>query len=100
MIIDISREEFINKPIWCVYGPDCFPTLFCCKILKFRQKHITELVIWGYSIYEGKPGFRTLGATLNNWIEENKNRYESETLFFARQDEALAYLEKITKPIE
>ncbi len=98
MVITPTDKEFRDKVLWCIYGPERFPTLFCCKILDDIHWHSPVPAIWGYSVYEGRPGFRTLGRHLTEWIKEIKNRYEADPIFFDQQDEALAYLSKITIP--
>jgi hypothetical protein len=100
MILDIKNKEFRDKPIWCVYGPECFPTIFCCKIVEFRNGLVSELNIWGYSVYEGSPGFRTLGRSLKEWSGDVKCRYGTDPIFFDQQADALTYLAKITNPDE
>lgn len=87
--IDATLPEYFDVPLWAVYGPDCFPTMFCCKVL---DHDTCGLTLWGYSIYRRQPGFRTLGVDLREWTAENKAK------FFARQDDALAHLGKITTP--
>lgn len=48
--------------LWGVYGPDCFPTVFACKLKDYPDAH---RAIWGYSVYEGEPGYRTLGVDVD-----------------------------------
>jgi len=89
---EIDPAEHLDTPLWVVYGPDCFPTMFCCKVLN----HPTcGLVIWGYSVYRRQPGFRTLGQSLQVWRDDHEK-----PKFFARQDNALLHLAKITTPKE
>lgn len=87
--IDATLPEFHNRPLWCVYGPQCFPTMFCCKILHHPQGCLT---IWGYSVYRRQPGFRTLGRDLSEWAADH------EAVFFAEQIHALQFLANITTP--
>lgn len=98
MIIDPKNKEFIDTPLWCIYGPECFPVIFCCKISDTVHETPSP-VIWGYSVYKEIPGFRTLGRHLTEWIEEVKNLFGTEPIFFNRQDEALTYLGKLTNPL-
>lgn len=85
-----NPHEYLDKPLWCVYGPDCFPTVFCFKLHDSGQYGIT---IWGYSVWKRQPGFRTLGQNLLKWDEKtNKPKY------FTKQEDATAYLVKITTP--
>lgn len=85
----LIETEHYEKPLWCVYGPNNFPTLICCKITKHPQHGLT---IWGYSVWEGEPGFRTLGKRLDTWANEH------DMVFFDDQDLALNYLKKLTTP--
>lgn len=87
--IDPHLSENHNKVLWCVYGPECFPTMFSCVIK--TASHIPA--IWGYSVYKRSPGFRTLGREITGgWIEENRAK------FFSEQDDALDYLRELTTP--
>jgi hypothetical protein len=87
--IDPRKGEYRDRPLWCVYGPECFPTMFCCSI----NLHPTcGLTIWGYSVYQGEPGFRTLGRKLDKWAED------AEAVFFAEQAHALEHMARITTP--
>lgn len=87
--IDAAAPEFRGRPIWCAYGPECFPSMFCCKILD----HPTcGLAIWGYSRWRGKPGFRTLRQSLSEWTKKNG------AIFFAEQVQALQFLANLTTP--
>lgn len=70
--------------LWGVYGSDCFPTVFACR-LKDYDHNLPPRAIWGFSIYEGKPGFRTLGVG-REWADEHRLR-----LFSTRED-AFAYI--------
>lgn len=89
MLVDPRDSKNHRRTLWCVYGPDCFPTVFACQIIP----HGDGAAIWGYSVYRGKPGFRTLGRELSGgWIEENDAR------FFDNQQEALNYLLLLTRP--
>lgn len=86
--INPADIDYRDKPLWCVYGPACFPTMICCKVNDASGK----LAIWGYSVYRRSPGFRTLGRYLNQWTAENN------AVFFADQNHALDFLKKITWP--
>lgn len=77
--------EHAGKTFWCVYGPDSFPALICCRI--------TGGNIWGYSVWKRKPRFRTLGISL----EAFGKQYEKPR-FYVLQTDALARLAKITTP--
>lgn len=79
-----------NMPLWCVMGPKCFPTLFCCRISTKTGKP----VVWGYSVYEDQPGFRTLGIALRAYMEAHP-----EALFYRVQKDALARIYALTSPM-
>lgn len=87
-LITDNPLDHLDTPMWCVYGPDCFPTIICFKVSKYL--HYTT--IWGYSVYKRKPGFRTLGQDFETWDKQHKGKY------FLRQEDAIAYLTKITTP--
>ena len=73
-----------DKPLWCVYGPTCFPTMICCKIKSGN--------IWGYSVYKRQPGFRTLGISLEAFGQHDNPK------FYATQADAVARISSITWP--
>lgn len=77
--------QHAGKPLWCVYGPDCFPSLICCRIKDGN--------IWGYSVWKRQPGFRTLGISLEAFAKERET-----PRFYAAQADALERLAKITTP--
>lgn len=87
--IDPHNPDNYNKVIWCVYGPDSFPTMFCC-VIKTASRNPA---IWGYSVYKRSPGFRTLGReVVDGWVESNNAK------FFDTQDAAFEYLRELTTP--
>jgi len=87
--IDPTRPEFLDRPLWCVYGEQCFPSMICCKVIHDDRYGPT---IWGYSVYRNSPGFRTLGRNLKTWVKQNK------AIFFADQMMALQFMANITLP--
>lgn len=90
MQIDPTQKENHDKPLWVVYGVDCFPSLLLCKV----NDHATcGPTIWGYSIYKRIPGFRTLGLSLKEWMAR-----EEKPRFFDTQAEAFGLLAKLTTP--
>ncbi len=90
MKVDPNSVEYMDIPLWVVYGADCFPSLLLCEItIPTGQKP----TIWGYSVYRNKGGFRTLGIQLSDWIERETN-----PRFFDNQAEAIELLKKITTP--
>lgn len=57
----------IGETLWGVYGPDCFPTVFACRLKDYPG---AGRAIWGFSVYRRQRGFRTLG-TGKDWAEKN-----------------------------
>lgn len=89
MAIEVNNEQYHDIPLWCVYGPDSFPSILCCKI----QRRTEGLVIWGFSIYKRSPGFRTLGITVEEW----RKRYDK-CKFFDKHEDAIELIMKLTTP--
>lgn len=88
--IDPTLTEHHNKILWCVHGPDSFPTMICC-VIKTASRNPS---IWGYSVYKRSPGFRTLGReVISDWIASNNAK------FFLSQDAAFDYLRELTTPM-
>lgn len=83
-----------NQPLWVVYGADCFPAILCCKVVWGGTRANPGQVIWGYSVYKGVPGFRTLGIKLSTWME----RSDFMPRFYTDQELALQDLRKLTTP--
>jgi len=79
----------LNTPLWCVYGPDCFSTMFCCMINEVPGYGRN---IWGYSIHKRSPGFRTLGRSVDDWMQDKNAK------FFLTQDEAIQCMIALTTP--
>lgn len=73
-------EAPIDELLWCVYGPDSFPTVFACKI----KNHPTEgRVIWGFSVYRRQKGFRTLGQGVSWYLDRDAKLFSSKAEAFA-----------------
>jgi hypothetical protein len=87
-----NQDKYLEHPLWCVYGPDCFPTLLCFKLRYQDVGGYNDICIWGYSVYKKVPGFRTLGTIFSKWAKENSPK------IFDSQEQALEYLKKITNP--
>ncbi|AXQ68928.1 hypothetical protein HOU00_gp197 [Caulobacter phage CcrPW] len=53
----------LDVPLWAVYGSDCFPTVFACIVKDNPQYRYMGVgrSIWGWSVYRGRGGYRTLG---------------------------------------
>lgn len=92
--VDPFDEANWNKPLWCVYGPDCFPSVLLCKLSDKAGPQYSPS-IWGYSIYKGVAGFRTLGRYLETWMEEDANEG---AVFWDEKRYALAHLDAILEP--
>lgn len=89
--INPFEQEHWYKPLWCVYGYKAYPQLLLCKI----NAHNGPPAIWGYS--RGK--FMTIGNHLEAWLSSHIALYRKDLPhFFDVQDNALAYLKKITTP--
>lgn len=78
-------EAPLNERIWCVYGPECFPTVFACMIKDHPQ---CGRVIWGYSVYRRAKGFRTLGQGVE-WMHRNDGK------LFVSYEDASRYIEAL-----
>jgi len=88
-VFPVQNPDCWNKPLWVIYGYDCFPSILCCKINNGN--------IWGFSIYRRSPGFRTLGMNLETWYnEEGKAHTQMVPEFYDDHEEALEKLRKIT----
>lgn len=85
-----------NQPLWCVYGFECFPEMFCCKIIPDPE---SGPIILGYSVYQGVPGFRTLGRNIHSWQQELEEKFGYDLWeFYTTQEEALDRLRELTTP--
>ena len=87
--IDPWAADSADKVLWCVYGYESWPSMFCCKLHDYDGSRN----VWGYSIYRRSPGFRTLGQRLALWLEQHEM-----CLFFDDQQKAMEYLTQITTP--
>ena len=103
-MLDLKDPKNHGKPLWAVYGYDFTPSLMCCKLLAYTADHHllpvgangATVVIWGYSVYRGKPGFRTLGQDVEKWCIARSD--EPRPRFFESQDLALEEMRKLTTP--
>ncbi len=84
-------------PIWCVYGPDCDPTIICCILKDYEKNDLMpgHSAIWGYSVYENVPGFRTKGQELISWLT---CEFTHTAHFFSTKEEALAHIDVLISP--
>ena len=90
--VDPFNSATHNKILYCVYGYKCFPQILTCKIINSDDY---GPIIWGYSVYKRKPGFRTLGQQLEKWIEQNAYQM---CIFFDEQPDMLECVRKLTTP--
>jgi len=82
------------KPLWVVYGiSPAYPQM---RSLCLNEIHGT-VNIWGYSVYQRKPGYRTDGIALCVWIERNRGK-DMEPLFFDSLPNALDYMRQLMEP--
>lgn len=98
---NVDPRSLIGKALWCIDGPKCFPTLFCCKIkisLVSARSGSRLPCIWGYSVNSYGPGFRTLGRELGDWMRERRKQFGRSPAFYANQEDALAVIKKMTQP--
>lgn len=91
--IDPSDANYHNIPLWCVHGHEAHPSIHCLKLKMSPAVTNFQLTVWGYSVYKGEPGFRTLGKSLTAFSEGKKL-----LLFFACKQDALDYLSIILEP--
>jgi hypothetical protein len=102
LTIDPADPKNHGKRLWVLYGHECMPSIMCCMLRAYTEDHTPvpvgknghHVVIWGYSVYREKPGFRTLGQNLTEWSE----RSSYGPLFFETQKPALDELGRITTP--
>lgn len=93
--IDPYAPRWHNRPLWCVTGPTCSPNVFCCTLKDHGE---WSLCIWGYSVWGGEPGFRTLGQRLRDWCRNETERWENAPRFYATQQAAIARLTELITP--
>lgn len=89
--IDPMAPEARYKPLWAVYGHESSPSLLACMV----NDRAGQPTIWGYSVWRGAGGYRTLGISLEHWISREIN-----PRFFAVHGDALACLRRLTAPTE
>lgn len=91
---EVEPEQHIGVPLWVVYGHNCFPSILCCRLRDDGR----DIVIWGYSVYKRKPGFRTIGQILSTWREGNAEYGKSLEKWFIKQEDAVAFINKLVTP--
>lgn len=96
MLVDPNLVENHDRILWCVHGVDCFPAMFCCKI---RMHAEFGPIIWGYSVYKRKTGFRTLGQNVNTWMQGLKEKHGQDLFeFYDDHGDAISRIAKLTTP--
>lgn len=96
MKVDPFDPENHNHPLWLVYGVECNPQIVCCRL----KGDLGKTYIWGFSVYEGVAGFRTMGFTVRNWMNKTHKMYGWDMFeFYDDQDEALERLRQLTDPV-
>jgi hypothetical protein len=87
-------RKYSKVALWCVYGHNAFPKIIACTISAHSD-------IWGYSVWNGVPGYRTLGIELTKWMDDNSVDEVGGRMpprFFNKQKKALAHLSNIVTP--
>lgn len=98
-----------DRVLWAVYGATCQPSMICCKLFAYDHNHKQlpagmapvlsdgqHVAVWGYSVWKGVPGFRTLGKDIRSFATGPDGVLE----FYVSQDAALARLRELTTPAD
>lgn len=98
-----------GRVLWAVYGPTCEPSIICCKLFAYDHNHKKlpasmapvssdghYVAVWGYSVWNGVPAFRTLGQDIRTLAIGPDSVCE----FYVSQDAALARLRELTTPVD
>jgi hypothetical protein len=89
-----------DRPLWLVYGVECQPQIVCCKIMMCGEPDDLKPTIWGFSVYKGVPGFRTMGHSLKGWMRNmGKSHGWNMFEFYDLQESALTRLQLLTDPV-
>lgn len=89
----VAQAQYLDKPMWCVYGSKFSPQIISCKI----SSAAGAPTIWGYSEYQNSPKYRTLGIDLAEWVSKyiyDKNVCE----FYDIHEEAIDRIKTFTTP--
>ena len=70
LAMGVDPTKQIDKPLWVVSGPSCFPQL---TLVTIKNHPTCGLTVWGWSIYRRCRGFRTIGLSLSAYIGQNEN---------------------------
>jgi len=99
-MISSTDTDWHGKPLWVVFGHDHQPTIMSCVLRAYTATHKLlplgqsgDVVIWGYSVWRGRAGYRTLGLRLSEWAK----RFSLEPVFFASHDEAIEHVRQLTR---
>lgn len=83
-----------DKRLWIIYEYACFPSVLAAKLRLYEG----SIIIWGYSVYKGEPGYRTLGITLDEWAARNPKGRGTVLSFYDNQEEMMSALNKLITP--
>ena len=88
-VISAYDPEHRATPLWVIFGHvnEACPRVICVLVSDGAP------TVWGYSIWKRSPGFRTLGISLDSFIERHRD-----CIFFARKEDALAKLSELMTP--
>jgi hypothetical protein len=86
--VDPTDPKNHGIALWCIFGSNGWPCMICCKIIEQGGK----CYVWGYSVWQGEPGFRTLGVEVTRWAKDNG------AFFYDNQTGALQVICKLTQP--
>jgi len=98
-VIEPSDARWHNKPLWVVFGHQNEPSILPCVLRAYDEDHRMlpdgrpgTVVIWGYSVWRQRPGYRTYGLDLSTWVQ----RSELEPVFFDSHDDAIERIRSLT----
>ena len=88
-VISPYDPENRETPLWVIYGHvnDACARVICVLVSAGAPS------VWGYSVWKRSPGFRTLGISLDSFIERHRD-----CIFYARKEDALAKLSELMTP--
>jgi hypothetical protein len=100
--MDINDPINHGKPLWVVCGRNGDSSIYCVKLLAYDSNYVLlpighrgdHVCIWGYSVYKGKPGFRTLGIKVEEWAD----RFSKAPIFYDSLEEAIKKVTKLLTP--
>jgi len=87
----IVPAVLLSRPVWIVLGAKWQPSIICARLLVPSGGGAIHVL--GYSVYDGIPGFRTLGLDLHAWAKQHDL-----CTVYDNQEEALQRLRKLTTP--